>query len=151
MTEPGNTAFTLDARLAEDCYLLAELELSQLLLMNNALLPWFILAPRVEVVEIHQLSPHQQWILLEEINLLSHFVEQHYTTDKLNVGAIGNIVRQMHIHIIGRNSDDPWWPGVVWGAQQNERYDQRKLDDLAELLKGFLPADSRLIRPTAKP
>jgi diadenosine tetraphosphate (Ap4A) HIT family hydrolase len=141
--------FILDPRLARDCYTVAELELSQLMLMNNALLPWFILVPRVEATEIHQLVPHQQWILLEEINLLSHFIEQNYKTDKLNIGAIGNIVRQMHIHIIGRTNDDPWWPGVVWGTEQGEPYDQRALDEIMQQLKEFLPADTTFLEPIA--
>ncbi|MET0044996.1 MAG: HIT family protein, partial [Candidatus Thiodiazotropha sp. 6PLUC3] len=135
----ANPPFELDPRLATDCYLLAELELSQLLLMNNALLPWFILVPRVSCHELHQLSSEQQLILLQETNLLSHFVETNYETDKLNIAAIGNIVRQMHIHIIGRTTNDPWWPGVVWGTSQRQAYDQSQLDEIIRKLEEQLP------------
>ncbi|MCU7945285.1 MAG: HIT family protein [Candidatus Thiodiazotropha sp. (ex Cardiolucina cf. quadrata)] len=150
MTEQTDNRFSLDNRLTQDCFTLAALELSELLLMDNALLPWFILVPRVEVIELHELSPHQQWILLEEINLISHFTEQTYTTDKLNIGAIGNIVPQMHIHIVGRKTDDICWPGVVWGTQQRQAYDQTQLDEITQLLKAFLPSDTQFHKPAKK-
>ncbi|MCU7879984.1 MAG: hypothetical protein KZQ66_02910 [Candidatus Thiodiazotropha sp. (ex Lucinoma aequizonata)] len=73
MTEQTDNRFSLDNRLTQGCFTLATLELSEVLLMDNALLPWFILVPRVEVIELLELPPHQQWVLLEEINLISHF------------------------------------------------------------------------------
>jgi diadenosine tetraphosphate (Ap4A) HIT family hydrolase len=135
-----NIPFKLDPRLAEDCYLLAELQLSQLLLMNNALLPWFILVPRVSCTELHQLSTEQQSMLFQEINLLSGFIEKQYATDKLNIAAIGNIVQQLHIHIMGRRQSDPWWPGVVWGTTQREAYDQIQLNQVTQALIDTLPS-----------
>jgi len=138
-----NAAFTLDARLARDCHPLADLSLSRLLLMNNALLPWFILAPRVEAVELYELAPAQQSQLLEEINLLSRFLQQHFAPDKLNVAAIGNIVRQLHIHLVARRRDDICWPGVVWGVERREAYDQVSLDRITQQLRAFLPPQSR--------
>jgi diadenosine tetraphosphate (Ap4A) HIT family hydrolase len=142
--------FPLDERLAQDCYLLADLKLCRLLLMNNALLPWFILVPAVEVVELHELSTAQQHQLLEEINLISRFVQQHFTADKLNVAAIGNIVRQMHIHIVARKRNDICWPGVVWGSKQREAYAQAQLDALSRQLEAFLPTDARMHHAVAK-
>lgn len=135
-----NKPFPLDERLARDCHSLAELSLSRLLLMNNALLPWFILVPRVDVVEIHELTAEQQHQLLEEVNLISRFVQQQFRPDKLNVAAIGNIVRQMHIHIVGRKADDICWPGVVWGVEQRLAYDEMTLDTLSQSLRDFLAA-----------
>lgn len=136
-----NIPFKLDPRLAEDCYLLAELQLSQLLLMNNALLPWYILVPRVSCTELHQLSAEQQAMLFQEIKLLSGFIENRYPTDKLNIAAIGNIVQQLHIHIIGRRQSDPWWPGVVWGTTQREAYDQLQLNEVTQALSDALPSE----------
>jgi diadenosine tetraphosphate (Ap4A) HIT family hydrolase len=143
--------FTLDERLARDCHTLADLGLSRLLLMNNALLPWFILVPRVEAVELHELAPAQQSQLLEEINLLSRFLRLYFSPDKLNIAAIGNIVRQMHIHLVARRRDDFCWPGVVWGETRRMAYDQPSLDRIARQLRGFLPPQSRYYEACEKP
>ena len=144
-------SFPLDERLARDCHQLADLSLCRLLLMNNALLPWFILVPDVDVVELHELSGEQQQQLLTEINLVSRFVQGHFSPEKLNVAAIGNIVRQLHIHIVGRNSSDVCWPGVVWGVRQREAYEQSQLEDLCRELAAALPAGTAIFPVTAKP
>ncbi|MCG7908480.1 MAG: HIT family protein [Candidatus Thiodiazotropha taylori] len=143
-------AFSLDPRLAADCYLLAEMELSQLLLMNNALLPWYILVPRVDCDELHQLAPEQQKRLFEEINQISQFIKTDQSIEKLNTAAIGNIVRQMHIHILGRNSSDPWWPGTVWGTTQRRAYKQTELDEIKRRLSMQLPKTITILQPIAK-
>ncbi|MCG7916210.1 MAG: HIT family protein [Candidatus Thiodiazotropha taylori] len=143
-------AFSLDPRLAADCYLLAEMELSQLLLMNNALLPWYILVPRVDCDELHQLAPEQQKRLFEEINQISQFIKTDQSIEKLNTAAIGNIVRQMHIHIMGRNSSDPWWPGTVWGTTQRRAYKQTELDEIKRRLSMQLPKTITILQPIAK-
>ncbi|MCG7868534.1 MAG: hypothetical protein B6D70_08745 [gamma proteobacterium symbiont of Stewartia floridana] len=143
-------AFSLDPRLAADCYLLAEMELSQLLLMNNALLPWYILVPRVDCDELHQLAPEQQKRLFEEINQISQFIKTDQSIEKLNTAAIGNIVRQMHIHILGRNSSDPWWPGTVWGTTQRRAYKQTELDEIKRRLSLQLPKTITILQPIAK-
>ncbi|MBV2121900.1 MAG: HIT family protein [Candidatus Thiodiazotropha sp. (ex Ctena orbiculata)] len=143
-------AFSLDPRLVADCYLLAEMELCQLLLMNNALLPWYILVPRVDCDELHQLTPEQQKRLFEEINQISQFIKTDQSIEKLNTAAIGNIVRQMHIHILGRNSSDPWWPGTVWGTTQRRAYKQTELNEIKRRLSLELPKTINIIQPTAK-
>ncbi|MCG8016686.1 MAG: HIT family protein [Candidatus Thiodiazotropha sp. 'RUGA'] len=143
-------AFSLDPRLAADCHLLAEMELCQLLLMNNALLPWYILVPRVDCDELHQLTPEQQKRLFEEINQISQFIKTDQSIEKLNTAAIGNIVRQMHIHILGRNSSDPWWPGTVWGTAQRRAYNQSELDEIKRRLSLELPKTINILQPTAK-
>ena len=96
--------FELDPRLANGCLVLGKLNISLLLLVNNSLLPWFILVPKTSVTEMTDLSPSDQASLLEEINLLSAFVKGNFNISKLNIAAIGNIVSQLHIHIVGR------WP-----------------------------------------
>lgn len=114
--------FELDPRLAADCHRLGMVEGSELLLMNNAYFPWLILVPHSHHTEFYQLEVHQQQLLLGHINTLSDFIKQHFRCDKLNIATIGNIVSQLHIHIIGRRHDDPCWPGVVWGTQHRTPY-----------------------------
>lgn len=145
-----NEPFPLDERLAHDCHLLADLELSRLLLMNNTLLPWFILVPRVGAVELHELPTAQQQQLLEEINLISRFLQQTFSPDKLNIAAIGNIVRQMHIHLVARRVDDICWPGVVWGVGRRQAYDQPQLDALTQTLSAFLPSQATIHHAISK-
>ena len=146
-----STTFTLDERLVRDCHRLAELPLCDLLLMNNALIPWFILVPRVTETELHELPAVTQQALLSEITLISRFSEKTFTPDKLNVAAIGNIVRQMHIHVVARREDDPCWPGVVWGMPQREPYAQSALEAIARQLRSFLPPGTRIHSVMNKP
>ena len=127
--------FELDARLANDCLLLGKLDCSLLLLMNNSLLPWFILVPVTQATEIYQMQREQQLQLLEEINLLSGFINNEFSIEKLNVAAIGNIVKQLHVHIVGRHSSDYCWPGVVWGTDQSEPYSDAEIARIRKSLK----------------
>ncbi|AWB68705.1 HIT family protein [Saccharobesus litoralis] len=120
--------FSLDPRLQADCFTVAELELSKLLLLDNSQVPWLILVPKVaDVAEITDLNPNQQTQLLAEINLVSSVVQDAFSPDKLNVAAIGNVVNQLHVHIIGRYHTDPVWPSPVWGNLQDEPYHEDEL------------------------
>lgn len=114
--------FELDPRLRQDCFLLGKLPLCQLLLMNNAALPWFILVPETTVTEVCDLPPVDQSTLLGEINQVSTLVRGFDGVEKLNLAAIGNIVRQLHVHVVGRHPGDYCWPGVVWGSEAPRRY-----------------------------
>ncbi len=136
------TDFVLDARLQADSCLLGFLSLSQLRLINNGLFPWFILVPQVEQYEIHQLAQEQQIQLLGEMTAVSRFVEAEYQTDKINVAAIGNIVRQLHVHIVGRYETDPCWPGVVWGVKEKKSYSPQEIEVIKDKLKKYLQIDS---------
>lgn len=138
--------FELDARLAGDCLILGELDCSLLLLMNNALVPWFILVPVTKATEIYQLPGEQQLQLLKEIDLLSHFISSEFSIEKLNVAAIGNIVKQLHVHIVGRHSSDYCWPGVVWGAEQSEPYSDAEIKRIKALLRTRLKQHIKLDR-----
>lgn len=104
-------------RLLEDCHVLGQLELCSVLLHRNSSVPWFILVPDVaaELIELHQLDPEARRRLDAELDLVAKFTTARFDVAKLNVAAIGNIVPQLHVHIIGRRPDDPCWPGVVWG------------------------------------
>lgn len=136
--------FLLDPQLARDCFVLGKLKNTHLLLLNNALLPWFILVPETTAKEIYELPPAQQLELLEEINIMSSHLKQNYAVDKLNIAAIGNIVSQMHIHIVGRHVDDFCWPGVVWGTDLKQPYRDNEVQQiksrLSEMLAGVFVA-----------
>lgn len=127
--------FVLDPRLEEDCIQLGELELSLVLLMNNSLVPWFILVPKVGENEICLLTNQQQNILYTEIDILSKFVSDSFETDKLNIAAIGNIVNQLHVHIVGRRKDDYCWPGVVWGEKEKRPYSDAEIVNIRMLVQ----------------
>ena len=123
-------SFSIDKKLRQDCYLLGELQNSSLLLLNNSLYPWFIIVPHTGCTEFHQLESRQQLTLLDDINLVSRLVENHFDVSKLNTACIGNIVRQLHIHIIGRHENDPCWPGVVWGTDKSQAYTADQVKDI---------------------
>jgi diadenosine tetraphosphate (Ap4A) HIT family hydrolase len=127
--------FQLDARLQQDCIELGELPHSLLLLMDNALLPWFILVPRTDKTELHELPSEIQLGVLSEINAVSKFVKDEFCVDKLNVATIGNVVKQLHIHIIGRRDDDYCWPGVVWGRPEKTPYTQEAINHIIAKVK----------------
>ncbi|WP_455218085.1 HIT domain-containing protein [Kaarinaea lacus] len=130
--------FVLDSRLVKDCIVLGKLDISHLLLMNNSLVPWFILVPETDKTELIDLPHPDQARLLKEINLISGFTRTQFHCTKLNIGAIGNIVNQLHVHIIGRDSSDFCWPGVVWGTKERKPYQENQVKEIAELLKAFL-------------
>ena len=121
--------FSLDPRLAADTVLVADGPLSQLRLMDDARFPWLVLVPRVpEVSEWLELDGAQQRLLLAEINQAGNLIRTESGTEKLNIGALGNIVRQLHVHLVGRHAGDAAWPGPVWGSGTAQRYPQASLD-----------------------
>lgn len=128
------STFKLDPRLANDCLLLGKLNFSLLLLMNNSLVPWFILVPQTTETEITDLLPSEQAALLEEINLISAFVKTNFQISKLNIAAIGNIVSQLHVHVVGRDPSDYCWPNVVWGTSEREAYSDEKIKEITTTL-----------------
>ncbi|NWG70968.1 MAG: HIT domain-containing protein [Parvularculaceae bacterium] len=109
------TQFTLDPRLAADTLPVAELGLSSLRLMNDRRYPWAILVPRrAGCAEIHDLCAADQRLLLEEITLVSRSLSSLAAAHKMNVAALGNIVRQLHVHVVARRAGDEAWPHPVW-------------------------------------
>ena len=116
--------FVLDERLARDTFLIGDWPLSRVLLMNDARWPWFILVPRREdMVELIDLEPADQTQLMDESSRIARFLKSYARADKINVGALGNIVRQLHLHIVARVVGDPAWPGPVWGYGAPTAYD----------------------------
>lgn len=111
------SGFVLDQRLQADSAFIADGPLSQIRLMNDARFPWLLLVPRVAgASEWIALDGSQQRLLLAEINQAGALLQAEPGVSKLNIGALGNIVRQLHIHLIGRHEGDAAWPGPVWGS-----------------------------------
>ncbi|WP_407330850.1 HIT domain-containing protein [Enterovibrio sp. 27052020O] len=109
-------AFELHPRLESDTTWLGDLPLCRVLLSKEDIGPWFILVPKVVgVTELHHLSEADQQQFMRESSLLAAKLEFLTRPDKLNMGALGNIVSQLHIHYIARFQSDIAWPGPVWG------------------------------------
>ncbi|PTM97360.1 HIT domain-containing protein [Mycoplana dimorpha] len=119
------SGFEADERLARDSELLTKIGLCELRLMNDARWPWLVLVPqRADACEIFDLTPLDQTMLTFEINLVAEALKRTTDATKINVGALGNIVRQLHIHVIARSEGDPNWPGPVWGFGAAEAWDE---------------------------
>lgn len=117
------TGFLLDPRLAADSAFIADGPLSQVRLMDDTRFPWLLLVPRVaDASEWLELDGAQQRLLLAEINQAGNLIRELPQVEKLNIGALGNIVRQLHVHLVGRHSGDAAWPGPVWGSGVMQRH-----------------------------
>lgn len=128
--------FKLDRRLAESSSLIKDLGDIELRLSNNALVPWFLLIPKVQLTEWFELEEVMQIRLNKLANALSAFLKTELKVDKINLATIGNVVSQMHIHVVGRKQDDFCWPDVVWGKQQFKPYtDDQRNEIIMSLLK----------------
>lgn len=114
--------FSLHAQIEADSMLLRDLPLCQLRLQNQSAVPWLILVPRRETTEIYQLSAEDRAQLMEEIALISRLVSEVFKPDKINVAALGNVVPQLHIHVVGRFKNDPAWPKPIWGNVPQQPY-----------------------------
>jgi len=140
--------FTLHPRLAADTTILGDLPLCRVLLSKEALGPWLILVPRKSnLTEIHHLPQDEQFQLMQESSAVATLLEADYQADKINIGALGNLVPQLHIHHIARFQSDIAWPGPVWGntdgIQREEAVQQALAEELrAELtnIEGFVAA-----------
>ena len=109
--------FELDPRLARDTIPVMPLGLCDLRLMNDSRWPWLILVPkRHDITEFHDLTPLDQTMLTFETALVARCLKDTTKADKLNLGALGNVVPMLHVHVIARNSGDTAWPGPVWGV-----------------------------------
>lgn len=109
--------WSLHAQLARDTLALGDLALSRVLMMNDANYPWLVLVPRrAGLVEILDLAEDDQARLMSEITGAARVLKQETTCDKLNIAALGNMVPQLHVHIIARRHGDAAWPKPVWGA-----------------------------------
>ena len=138
--------FELDPRLAADSIYITDGPLSQLRLMDDTRYPWLVLVPRLAgASELIDLGDEAQQALLAEIGSAGNLLRACAPCEKLNIGALGNIVRQLHVHIVARNSTDAAWPGPVWGAGSMVRHDPQSLTRRLEGLRaGLQPGFWRL-------
>ena len=132
-------AFEVHPRLAAGGFEVGTIGGCRLLLKNNALFPWFILVPEVEGAEdLHELEPERYHEVMEAVRRVSEFVSAHFNPEKLNVGCIGNQVRQMHVHIVGRSAGDPAWPGTVWAFEGKGSYREEETGKILAAAREFL-------------
>jgi diadenosine tetraphosphate (Ap4A) HIT family hydrolase len=121
--------WSLHPQLARDTVLVGDLALARVLAMNDANYPWLVLVPRVGgAVEIIDLDEADRSGLMAEIAQVSAALKRLTRCDKLNVAAIGNIVPQLHVHVVARRTGDATWPRPVWGAVQARPYAAGELD-----------------------
>jgi len=131
--------FRLDFRLAADTLVVGDLGLCRALLMNDSRFPWLILVPRRDaLIEIHDLSAPERALLIEESAMAGERLKKLTGAKKINVAALGNIVAQLHVHVVARFEDDPAWPGPVWGSGAAVAYEPqaaaRLIADLRQVL-----------------
>ena len=132
-----NNGFLLHERLAAGSADIGCHGICRVLLKNQAHFPWLLLVPMVppEFTELHHLSDAQYTAVTDSIRVFSHWMEHAMHAEKVNVAAIGNQVRQLHIHIVGRNSQDITWPGVVWSCPEKIPYAEAEHERIKNLLR----------------
>jgi diadenosine tetraphosphate (Ap4A) HIT family hydrolase len=119
--------FALHSRLAADCFVIGDLTLCRVLLNNDARFPWCILVPRLtDLRDLHDVPAAHRTTLFDEIEHVSIALQQIGRADKMNVAALGNMVPQLHIHVIARRTSDAAWPAPVWSAGTGTPYDDPK-------------------------
>lgn len=134
--------FKLEPQLAADTFLVGDLPLCQMLLMNDARYPWVILVPRrAAITEVYQLPMQEQQLLWQESALVAEKLMILTQADKMNLAALGNVVSQLHLHHVARFKTDFAWPKPVWGQGNAQPYTavekQQVLRSLSELFRGF--------------
>ncbi|MEE4014066.1 HIT family protein [Roseibium sp. FZY0029] len=136
------SSFALNPRLEGDSYFVTDLTLCTVRLLKDANYPWLMLIPRKsDLVEIIDLDEPDQMQLMREIALASQVLRDVSDCEKLNVGALGNQVSQLHVHVIGRFREDAAWPGPVWGAAPAQPYSHDKAEAVIEKLRDALAGD----------
>lgn len=133
--------FILDTRLQEDTWLIGDFPLCRLLLSNDSNYPWFILVPRREgISELFQLDDVDQQLMWAETTALAGVLKELFTADKMNVATLGNVVSQLHMHVIARYASDAAWPGPVWGKHPAKPYSEADVQVIKGKLKAGLGA-----------
>lgn len=130
--------FVLNKQLEGDSFFIKDLEICRVLLMNNSDFPWLILVPKIEnAVELTDLPFEIQSKILQEINLAAKFLQKKFSPQKINIATLGNMVRQLHIHVIARFENDPAFPKPVWGFA-TKKYDNVVAQNLIIQIKNEL-------------
>ena len=128
-------AFVMSERLAKGGFDFGSHLGCRVLLKNNAYYPWFVLVPEVEsdVEELTDLTIEQYEDVMNLAHAVSSFVKENFEVEKVNLGCIGIVVPQLHLHVVGRAEDDPAWPEVVWGCSEKKAYDDQEVERIREL------------------
>ena len=138
--------FALDTRLQEDTWLIGDFPLCRLLLSNDSNYPWFILVPRREgITELFQLDDADQQRMWAETTALARVLKESYGADKINVATLGNVVSQLHMHVIVRRREDAAWPAPVWGRHPARAYSEEEIAAIRERLRLVLTADFQFV------
>jgi diadenosine tetraphosphate (Ap4A) HIT family hydrolase len=136
MNSTAAPVFTLHPQLERDTAPVGDLPLSRVLFMNDANFPWLIVVPRHSgAAELFDLNAHERTQLMNELALLAQRLKDLTGCDKINVAAIGNVVPQLHVHVVARRHDDPVWPRPVWGVLPPRRYAAAELDRVIQALR----------------
>lgn len=131
--------FELDARLQQDTLIVGDFGLCRLLLMNDARYPWFIMVPRrPDVTEVFHLSTEEQAGLWQEVSRLAEKLKDTFAADKMNLAALGNMVSQLHVHVIVRRHEDVVWPAPVWGQGAAVPYTPEQVQGIRSKLQMVL-------------
>lgn len=126
----------IDKRIIKDSDFIKQLELCELRLYKDGDLAWFLLIPRLEgVIDWTDLNANQQIILTQEIDYVCKMLKKFNNPDKINIGSLGNMVPQMHIHIIGRMKSDRSWPGAIWGTKSKKTYQAYMLESWKKIFR----------------
>ena len=137
----SSIGFLLDPRLAADTLPVARLDLCELRLMNDERFAWLVLVPqRAGLVEIADLTPSERTLLWHEVERAGAALRAVAPCDKLNLGALGNVVRQLHVHVVARCEGDAAWPGPVWGSGAAKPWPQAAGEGLIRKLQAALSA-----------
>ena len=138
----NSNQFNLDGQLKKDTHFLFSTGDFYILLHKNASIPWLILVPLTDVIEVYDLSVKMQLKQNDMTKIIADYFNKKFNSEKMNIAAIGNIVKQLHIHVIGRSSSDACWPDVIWG---------RDLPSSVYTLKQVEEISKDLIRLIKKP
>ncbi len=133
MSNSQNNAaeFTLNRQLKQDTIHIASLELSEILLINDSRYPWVILVPSCpNVSDITDLTSENRTIFTDEINRIASIMKKHYQPDRLNIAMLGNVVPQLHCHIIARFKNDFAWAKPVWGIGEAIAYTKQEQENI---------------------
>jgi diadenosine tetraphosphate (Ap4A) HIT family hydrolase len=137
-----DATFALDSRLAADTHRVGDLEFSRVLLTDDARFAWLILVPRrAGLRDLIDLPREDQHVLLDEINFCAHALHALEKPDKLNIAALGNMVAQLHVHVIARFANDAAWPRPVWGCGERAPYAPETLRVRLAALRSALHLD----------
>ncbi|MGH7845823.1 MAG: HIT domain-containing protein [Candidatus Binatia bacterium] len=129
------STFQIHSQLLAGCHRIGRFQLSHVLLHKNSSVPWFILVPETDIADLLDLPQNLQSLALTEASIISRFIKLELNCPKINFASIGNVVPQLHLHVVGRRQDDPCWPAPVWGnLTVFPEYSALRLREITELL-----------------